>query len=233
MIDLKNTWAAAEDFLRRYAKSKSVRAAEKRRDERRRQVSAQRAKRDGAVAGISAAGTFGYALTVAPLASAAIAAGAVAVGALALVHLVVGAKKPPARFSREELAALPVEAEEWLLERRLELPREAATAFDQLLDHLGELPPHLARLEPGSTPAWEARRLIGEHLPGLVGPWCALPASAREEDSEAKTRLVGGLTTIALELERLTRDVSRDERMALETRQRFLDSRYRDGFPAR
>jgi hypothetical protein len=218
---------AATDFLRRHIKSKAVREAEKRRQERRKRVNWQKTKRAGAVAGVSAVGTFGYAMTVAPVSMAAVAAGAAAVAGMAVSGL--WRSRKPDTFSREELAALPCHAEEWLLEQRLFLPESASATLDAILINLGDLPVHLVRIDPRSTLAWDARKLIGEHLPNLVDAWCKLPAVTRERDPETRRRFEEGLGTIAQEIARLTEEASRDERMRVETHGRFLDARYRDG----
>jgi hypothetical protein len=166
-------------------------------------------------------------VTLAPLASAVVAAGAVAVAGAALMGM-WPARKEPKQFSSEELQALPMQAEEWLLDQRLMLPQQAWPVYETILDTLGDLPRHLARIDPNSTAAWEARRLIGEHLPTLVATWCGLPAAVRGR-SEEMHRLIEGMRTIAVELSRLAEEASRDERFEFETRQRYLDSRYRDG----
>jgi len=220
---------SAQDFVRKHLKSRSVREAEKRRQERRKREAARKFKRAAALGGVSGAGALAYAVTLAPFASALVAAGAVAVAGAALTGLWPG-RGGPKQFSREELQALPAQAEEWLLDQRLMLPQAALPAYEMILDLLGDLPRHLAKIEPGATLAWEARRLIGEHLPTLVATWCGLPNSVRER-SEDVQRLVEGLATIATELARVAEDASRDDRMQFETRQRYLDSRYRDGLP--
>ena len=217
----------AEDFLRKHMKSKSVREAEKRRQERRQREAARKFKRAAAAGGVTGAGAFAYAVTLAPFASALVAAGAVAVAGAALTGLWPG-RKSPKQFSSEELQALPVQAEEWLLDQRMMLPREAWPVYETILDSLGELPRHLAKVDPNATLAWEARRLIGEHLPTLIATWCGLPATVRERPEEVY-RLVEGMRTIAGELARLAEEASRDDRFLFETRQRYLDSRYRDG----
>ncbi|QAY75170.1 hypothetical protein [Sphingosinicella sp. BN140058] len=218
---------AAGDFLRRHLKSKAVREAEKRRQDRRKQLAWQKAKRASMLGGASAVGAFGYAMTVTPMAMAAVAAGAAAVVGMAASGLWQGRK--PATFSREELAALPCQAEEWLLEQRLLLPDSVSPTLDAILVNLGDLPGHLAEADPRSTLAWDARKLIGEHLPNLVEAWCKLPAVTRERDPETRRRFEDGLGTIAEEIARLTEEASRDERMRVETHGRFLDARYRDG----
>ena len=218
----------AEDFLRKHMKSKSVREAEKRRQERRQREAARKFKRAAAAGGVSAAGAFAYAVTLAPFASALGAAGAVAVAGAAIMGMWPGGKAPKL-FSREELQALPMQAEEWLLDQRLMLPQQAWPVYETILDTLGDLPRHLGKIDPSSTVAWEARRLIGEHLPTLIATWCGLPATVRERGEEVD-RLTEGMRTIAVELARLAEEASRDERFLFETRQRYLDSRYGDNF---
>lgn len=227
MIGLSDALKTAGDFLRRHAKSKAVREAEKRRQERRKQQTVVKAKRAGAVGGLSGAAMFGYAITVTPFAMAAVAAGGAAVAGILLYQLLPGRRS--SRFSREELAALPAAAEDWLLDHRQQLPPDAAPSLDSILTSLADLPPHLARIDPHSELAWEARRLVGEHLGGLIDAWCKLPAVTREQDHETRERFVRAVAMIAGELVRLIQLVSRDERMGLETRSRYLDSRYGDG----
>lgn len=229
VFSLGHAVRSAETFLRKHLKSRSVREAEKRRQERRSREAARKFKRAAAAGGVSAAGTFAYALTLAPIASALVAAGAVAIAGAALTGFWPG-RQSPKQFSREELQALPTQAEEWLLDQRLMLPQAAAPVFENILDLLGDLPRHLGRVEPGATLAWEARRLIGEHLPTLIATWCGLPSTVRDRPEEVQ-RLVHGMTTIANELARVAEEASRDERSLFETRQRYLDSRYRDGLP--
>ncbi|HEY0026957.1 MAG TPA: hypothetical protein VGC35_03725 [Allosphingosinicella sp.] len=219
----------AEDFVRKHLKSRSVREAEKRRGERRKREAARKFKRAAALGGVSGAGALAYAVTLAPFASALVAAGAVAVAGAALTGLWPG-RAGPKQFSREELEALPCQAEEWLLDQRLMLPQAAIPVYETILDLLGDLPRHLGKLDPGATLAWEARRLIGEHLPTLVATWCGLPATVRDRPEEVQ-RLTGGLSTIAAELTRVAEEASQGDRMTFETRQRYLDSRYRDGLP--
>jgi hypothetical protein len=184
----------------------------------------RKGKRAGAVGAITAAGTFGYAVMVTPVAMAAVAAGGAAVAGMLLLQLLPARRR--GRFSREELATLPSEAEDWLLDRRPDLPRAAGPALDAILVHLSELPHRLERIHPNETLAWEARRLLGEHLPALVNAWCALPAETRRRDLEAQHRLVSGLDTVAAQLGTLVDILSRDDRMQLETRERFLQIRY-------
>jgi hypothetical protein len=217
----------AEDFLRKHMKSKSVREAEKRRQERRQREAARKFKRAAAAGGVSGAGAFAYAVTLAPFASALVAAGAVAVAGAAIMGMWSG-QKGPKQYSREELQGLPMQAEEWLLDQRMMLPQQAWPVYETILDTLGELPLHLGKIEANSALAWETRSLIGEHLPTLVATWCGLPATVRASPEDI-ARLVEGLRTISNELTRVAEETSQDERFQFETRQRYLDTRYRDG----
>jgi hypothetical protein len=196
MIGFSDALKTAGDFLRRHAKSKAVREAEKRRQERRKLQTVVKAKRAGAVGGLSGAAMFGYAITVTPFAMATVAAGGAAVAGILLFQLLPGRRRT--RFSREELTALPAAAEDWLLDHRQHLPPDAAPALDSILT-------------------------------SLIDAWCKLPAITREQDHETRERFVRAVSTIAGELVRLVHLVSRDERMGLETRSRYLDSRYGDG----
>jgi hypothetical protein len=227
-FELDRTLRQAEDFLRRHVKSKAVREAEKRQRERRAREAGRRFKRAVTIGGVSGAGVF-------CAGAAAISAGPAlgAAGAAALATMVAALIWPRQRatdgpLSSAELEALPAEAEEWLLGRRRELPGAAAAPVDAILRHLADLQGALGTVNPASTLAWDARRLIGDHLPRLVHCYCVLPSVARDEDKELRRRLVDGLGTIAEELGRLSLEVNRDRLMHFETQGRFLESKYRD-----
>jgi hypothetical protein len=131
-------------------------------------------------------------------------------------------------FSADEMEALPGEAETWLLARRLNLPLAAYPSFDTLLVHLGDLQACLGSIDPASTIAWDARRLVGSHLPGLVDAYCELPSAAKAEDPEHERTLVDGLATLAKELGELSMEANRQRLMRFETQGRFIESRYKD-----
>jgi len=224
-MDLSGAWRAADDFLRRHIKTKAVREAERRRQQRRAQAMWRQARTAAAFGGLSAAGGFGVAAALAPAATLVAAGGAALLGVAAAR---LWAARGGDRFSSEELAALPGAAEDWLLEKRPLLPRGSDPLLDAILVNLADLPQRLAALNPNETLAWDARRLIGDHLPRLVDSWCSLPAATRERDEEARRRLLESLATLAAELGRLTDEVCRDERHAFETQGRFIETRYKD-----
>lgn len=229
-FDVAGMIRQADEFLRRNMKSKAVRAAEKRRQERQSREAEARIKRAALVGGASGAAILGVGALVAPVAVPVLAAAA---GGGALV-LAVGSLFRPSRrgapegdFSQAELADLPGDAEDWLLEQRETLPLDCRPQLDRIFQRLGDLQPHLATLAPHSTPAWEARRLLGDHLPRLVLAYEGLPPTAREEQPEVRARLCAGLETVADALDQLCREVCRSPLMTFETQGRFLESRYR------
>jgi hypothetical protein len=229
-FDVAGIIRQADEFLRRGMKSKAVRAAEKRRQDRQSREAEARIRRAALVGGASGAAILGVGALVAPVAVPVLAAAA---GGGALV-LAVGSLFRPSRrggpggdFSQAELAELPGDAEDWMLERREMLPLDCRPQLDRIFQRLGDLQPHLATLAPHSTPAWEARRLLGDHLPRLVLAYEAIPDSVREEDPEVRARLRSGLETVADALDQLCREVCRDPLRTFETQGRFLESRYR------
>lgn len=233
-LDIGGLLRQADEYVRRNLKSKAVRAAEKRRQDRQSREAEARIKRAALVGGASGAAILGAGLGVGTLvAPVAVPVLAAAAGGGALV-LAVGTLFRPSRrrggegdFSQAELAELPGDAEDWLLGRRDALPLDCRPQLDRIFRRLGDLQPHLASLGPHSTPAWEARRLLGDHLPRLILAFEDLPPTIREEDPEVRARLSSGLETVADALDQLCREVCRNPLMTLETQERFLESRYR------
>lgn len=228
-FDVVGMLRQADEYLRRNMKSKAVRSAEKRRADRQSREAEARIRRAALVGGASGAAILGAGALVAPVAVPVLAAA----GGGALL-LAMGSLFRPSRrrsgqgdFSQAELAELPGDAEDWLLTRRDELPLYCRPQLDRIFQRLGDLQPHLATLAPHSSAAWEARRLLGDHLPGLILAFDAIPDSVREEDPEVRTRLCAGLTTVADALDQLCREVCRNPLMTFETQGRFLETRYR------
>ena len=232
-LDLGGMLRQADEYIRRSLKSRAVRDAEKRRSERQSREAERRIKRAAILGGASGAAILGVGALVAPLAVPVVAAA----GGGALI-LAVGSLFRPSRrrsgegdFSRAELAELPGDAEDWLLDRRDMLPLECRPDLDRIFRRLGDLQPNLAALAPNSTAAWEARRLIGDHLPRLILAYEAVPGSAREDEPEVRRRLLTGLATVADALDALSGEVCRNPLMTFETEGRFIESRYRGEDP--
>jgi hypothetical protein len=107
------------------------------------------------------------------------------------------------------------------------LPQQAWPVYETILDTLGDCRatcPDRPQLHRGLGSAAADRGTS----PTLVATWCGLPRAVRGR-SEEMHRLIEGMRTIAVELSRLAEEASSDERFLFETRQRYLDSRYRDG----
>jgi hypothetical protein len=227
-LELDKALRRAEEYWRRHTKSKAVKAAEVRVLDRKSRAFGRKFRRATALGGVSGAGVVGYGILAAPAGPGLIAAGAVAFGVMVVALSWPARRATDGRLSRAELEALPGEAEEWLLARRASLPVDCFGSLDAIFVHLGDLQACIGEVNPASTLAWEARRLLGSHLPQLVHAYCELPAGIRDSDPEHERRLVEGLETLVEALARLSKDVNRDRLMRFETQGRFLQSRYRD-----
>lgn len=229
-LDLGQTFQQAEDFLRRHIKPKHVQAAEKRLSRHRARHAMRRLGGAASVTGASGAGVVLYGLAVAPLGT----AGLVGVGAATLIGAITALSWPRRRasqqkISRAELIALTLEAEAWLLNERTKLPGRALPALDSIFLRLNDLHPHLERLEPNGTIAWDLRRLLTEHLPRLIHSYNGLPGTVTGEDPALLPRLIDGLGTLDRELVRICKEASSDHLLTFETQGRFIETRYGDG----
>ena len=210
-------------------KSRATREAERRARKRQAAELGRRFGRAVMVTGASSAGVLGYGLAVAPVgATGLIAAGAATVAAATAALLWPSRRRPEgsAGLKMVGLGTLTLEAEEWLLRQRGQLPGRAAAPIDAILVRLHDLQPHLAALDPTAPLAGEARRLIGEHLPRLVDSYLGVPGTARSANPEIARRLIDGLGIVAGELQRLCEEVSKDRLLSFETQGRFLETRY-------
>lgn len=116
--------------------------------------------------------------------------------------------------------------------RRPALPPPAQALVDRIGGALDQLAPQLARLGSHDAAADEARRLLGEHLPGLIDSYAAIPPALRAVPNAGATpeaQLTGGLGVIAREIDELTARIAAGELDTLATRGRFLETRYDGG----
>jgi hypothetical protein len=128
-----------------------------------------------------------------------------------------------------ELAELAGSTELWLEARRPSLPGAAVDAVDMIGVRLEQLAPQLATLDENGPAAREVRKLLAEHLPGLVESYTRIPSALRGKDHAGSTpsqQLVDGLNVIADEIEAMSCDLSRNDLDALATRGRFLETKY-------
>lgn len=120
----------------------------------------------------------------------------------------------------------------WLEAQRPALPPPAVRLVDQIgvqLDALGAQLEGLKRDEPATQ---DVRRLVGEHLPGMVESYRKIPAHLRAEERggrNADQQLVDGLGKISKEIDEITRQLAAGDLDALAVTSRYLDYRYGGG----
>ena len=123
----------------------------------------------------------------------------------------------------------------WLESQRRALPAPAVKLVDTIglqLDVLGE---QLAHVDQNHPKAQDVRKLVGEHLPGLVDGYQKIPENLRYEDSAGgspNARFMDGLTTISGEIDSLTRQLAAGAIDNLAINTRFLDYKYGAGIEA-
>ena len=79
------------------------------------------------------------------------------------------------------------------------------------------------------------RKLVGEHLPGMVESYRKIPAHLRREERggrNADQQLADGLGKISKEIDEITRQLAAGDLDALAVRGRYLDYRYGEGLEA-
>lgn len=234
--DLDPLRRRSEELVRRNLGSRAARDQARRRVQRGVRSAFVRARRSvltflgvltGLIAWSLAAGTFGIGAVIGALLLSMLLA-------FMVLFLPVRERRPPRPAMVDGGAAVRLDqlvagAEDYLLERSLQLPHQAAPALDRIVDRLRDLEPALATVAPESPMGGEAQRLIGQHLPGLVDNFIALPPSERPFGSDNSVRLAESLGIVADELDHLCERIGEERRTGFETERRFLETRYRDG----
>jgi hypothetical protein len=233
-FELERVLYETEDFLRRAIGSPGLRAAKKRRMQRKMEEFGRRAKRSGILVAVLLVLLFAYAI-YAPLSLILWAV------ALPLILLIGGLLMfQPTRHARRNetegratpdtlpLSDLVVRAEEALLDRCDELPGRALPAADRIMARLRDLQPHLHQLRPDAPLAGDIRRLVGQHLPQLIDSYLALPPATRAAGSESSRRVTESLDIVAGELDHLLTLGSHERQSDFDTQSRFIESRYKE-----
>ncbi|MEO0030578.1 MAG: hypothetical protein RIS94_336 [Pseudomonadota bacterium] len=120
----------------------------------------------------------------------------------------------------------------WLEAQRPALPAPAVRLVDQIGVQLDGLGVQLEGIDPAEPAVAEVRKLVGEHLPGMVESWRRIPAHLRREERGGRTadeQLTDGLGKISAEIDAVTRQLAAGDLDALAVRGRYLDYRYGDG----
>jgi hypothetical protein len=128
-----------------------------------------------------------------------------------------------------DLKGLAGRTELFLEAQRPLLPPPALPLLDRIGSELDQLAPQLQTLGERDPAADEVRRLLGEHLPGLIESYTRIPTGLRNTPNAGATpeqQLVGGLEVIAGEIDAMTGQIARGELDALATRGRYLEIKY-------
>lgn len=123
----------------------------------------------------------------------------------------------------------------WLEAQRPALPAPAVQLVDQIGVQLDGLGVQLEGIDPAEPAVAEVRKLVGEHLPGMVESWRKIPAHLRREERggrDADQQLADGLGKISGEIDAITRQLASGDLDALAVRGRFLEYRYGEGLEA-
>ena len=117
----------------------------------------------------------------------------------------------------------------WLEAQRPALPAPAVKIVDQLGAQLDALGVQLEGVQPAEPAVAEVRKLVGEHLPGVIQTWKRIPAHLRQEERGGQTadgQLTEALSKISAEIDEVTRQLAAGDLDSLAIRSRFLDYRY-------
>jgi hypothetical protein len=132
-------------------------------------------------------------------------------------------------LNRGDVRATVGRTQLWLESQRADLPVPAARQLDAIGTRLDALGTQLAGIDPSEPAVGDVRRLIGEHLPGMVASYTRIPAHLRNETRSGKTadaQLTEGLAKISDEIDALSRRLAEGDIDALATEARYLDYRY-------
>ena len=120
----------------------------------------------------------------------------------------------------------------YIFRARRALPAPAQAEIDLLSQQLGPLKATLERVEQLNPDAQDARRLMSNHLPGLIDRYLHVPGAYRDsEDGEGVSvdqRLVDALAAGRQALGEISEKLARADVAAFETQGRFIQSRYQD-----
>jgi len=132
-------------------------------------------------------------------------------------------------LNRGDVRATVGRTQLWLEAQRPALPPPASRQLDAIGLRLDALGTQLAGIDPGEPAVGDVRRLIGEHLPGMVASYTRIPAHLRSEQRSGKTadqQLTEGLSRITDEIDALSRKLAEGDIDSLATEARYLDYRY-------
>ena len=120
----------------------------------------------------------------------------------------------------------------YIFRARKALPAPAQAEIDLLSQQLTPLRQTLERVDESNPEAQDARRLMSNHLPGLIDRYLHVPTAYRtDHDGEGISvdqRLVDALAAGRQALGEISEKLARADVAAFETQGRFLETRYKD-----
>lgn len=120
-----------------------------------------------------------------------------------------------------------------LIRDRPALPLRALSEVDAISAQLPLLEKRLETLDPLDPLAQDARRLMGQHLPDLLGRFEKVPVAYRQQQDgggmSVEDRLLSGLGAARLAIDDIGKKFAETDLNAFETQGRFIESRYKDG----
>jgi hypothetical protein len=117
----------------------------------------------------------------------------------------------------------------WLEAQRPALPAPAVQIVDRLGVQLDALGLQLEGIDQSEPAVGEVRKLVGEHLPGMIDSYRRIPAHLRREENAGRTpdqQLTEALGKISGEIDQVTRQLASGDLDNLAIQTRFLDYKY-------
>jgi hypothetical protein len=137
-----------------------------------------------------------------------------------------------AKLNRGSARTLVGNTELWLEAQRPALPAPAVQLVDRLGLQLDALGVQLEGLDEKQPAIAEVRKLVGEHLPGVVSAYTSIPSHLRSEKRAGRTpddQLADSLSRISHEIDSVTRQLAEGQIDNLAVQTRFLDYKYGAG----
>lgn len=137
-----------------------------------------------------------------------------------------------ADLTKGDVRTMVGQTELWLEHQRAALPPPAVRIIDDLGVQLDTLGLQLETVDQNNPAAREVRKLVGEHLPGMIDSYRKVPPHLRKEERAGSTpdeQLTEGLKKISEEIDSVTRQLADGALDDLAIKHRYLDYRYGGG----
>lgn len=131
--------------------------------------------------------------------------------------------------AQTDVRRLVGQTELWLESQRPALPAPAVQLVDQIGHQLDVLGAQLAQTDQDHPKAGEVRKLVGEHLPGMIQGYRQIPEHMRYEEragSSPNKQFIDGLSTISAEIDSVTRQLAMGSLDSLAIKSRYLEYKY-------